>query len=90
MVKQKFRIKVRPSVEKDLNHIDTRYHRKIWESIYSLIDDPLPKEHKKLQGSEKHYRIRVGRYRIVYELSLELKTVYIQRIKPRQSVYRKK
>ena len=90
MAKQKFRIEIRPSVEKDLLKINIKFHRLIWNKIEHFADEHFPQGCKKLQGSDKHYRIRVGMYRIIYEVSSELTTVYVQRVKPRSKAYKKK
>ncbi|MEI6071879.1 MAG: hypothetical protein WCS31_08800 [Verrucomicrobiae bacterium] len=38
---------------------------KIIRAVESLTDNPFPTGHKKLSGSERAYRIRVGDYRII-------------------------
>jgi mRNA interferase RelE/StbE len=43
---------------------------------------------EKLQGSEHAHRIRVGDYRVVYEVVVETKLVEIQRVRHRKDVYR--
>ena len=43
---------------------------------------------EKLTGSERTYRIRIGDYRVVYELLRETKIVEIQRVRHRKDVYR--
>lgn len=41
---------------------------RILESIEKLSENPFPAGFKKLQGSEKTFRMRVGNYRIIYQL----------------------
>ncbi len=43
---------------------------------------------RKLTGSERTYRIRVGDYRVVYELLRDANIVEIQRVRHRKDVYR--
>jgi mRNA interferase RelE/StbE len=43
---------------------------------------------EKLSGAEQAYRIRLGDYRVVYEVVTELKLVEIQRVRHRKDVYR--
>jgi mRNA interferase RelE/StbE len=45
--------------------------------------------YKKLVGGDKEYRIRAGKYRILYEIDDNSKQVFIFRIAPRDQVYRK-
>jgi mRNA interferase RelE/StbE len=54
--------------EKDLRRIDMRYISRIIEAAENLAFDPKPLGVKKLAGSDRTYRIRVGDYRIIYEI----------------------
>lgn len=54
-----------------------------------LGEEPFPYGSEKLAGSEHTYRIRVGDYRIIYEVSVPSKVVRIQRVRHRKDVYRK-
>ena len=58
-------------------------------AMYSLADNPRPYGYKKLRG-ESGYRIRVGDYRIVYEIFDDIVTVEIIKINHRKEVYKKK
>jgi len=54
-----------------------------------LADEPFPHGCDKLAGSDHTYRIRVGDYRVVYEVFTNSKIVEIQRVRHRKDVYRK-
>jgi len=54
-----------------------------------LGDETLPHCSEKVTGSEHTYRIRVGDYRVIYELLRDRKIVEIQRVRHRKDVYRK-
>jgi mRNA interferase RelE/StbE len=56
--------------------------------IERLAADPLPSQVVKLSGAERLYRIRVGDYRIVYEVDAEAKLVTIHYVRHRRDVYR--
>ena len=43
---------------------------------------------RKISGSERDWRIRVGTYRIIYELNVKKKTVKILRVRHRREAYR--
>lgn len=53
-----------------------------------LLKIPSPQGVEKLSGSEHAYRIRLGDYRIVYEVVAEARLVEIQRVRHRKDVYR--
>jgi len=90
MERKKFRVDIRPSLEKDLKKVDVRYHRAIWRKIESLAEDPLPRGCAKLKIEESIYRIRIGIFRLVYEIDWNEGIVYIAYLKHRQTSYKKK
>jgi mRNA interferase RelE/StbE len=55
-----------------------------------LVIEPRPNKVKKLQGDDDLYRIRVGDYRIVYEIKDDVLLVTLIRIKHRSEVYKNK
>ena len=55
------------SVSKDLRSIPKQDVQRILQRIDMLIDDPRPSGSEKLSTQEL-YRIRQGRYRILYEI----------------------
>ncbi|MBA3037696.1 MAG: type II toxin-antitoxin system RelE/ParE family toxin [Desulfobacterium sp.] len=48
--------------------IDKQYIQKIVEAIESLAENPFPPQSKKLKHSESSYRLRVGDYRVIYQV----------------------
>jgi mRNA interferase RelE/StbE len=54
-------------VEKQLDKLSDEYAFPILESISKLAEDPRPTGCKKLKG-RLGYRVRVGNYRIIYEI----------------------
>jgi mRNA interferase RelE/StbE len=83
-----YSIDFKPSVEKDLRSLPKAAAARIVERIEGLRDEPLPRQAIKLSGVEKLYRIRVGQYRIVYEIDLQSEQVTIYYVRHRKDVYR--
>jgi mRNA interferase RelE/StbE len=83
-----FRIEWKKSTRKDLRKLPSAAVDKIIEAVESLAENPFPHGVEKLSGSEHAYRIRLGDYRIVYEVVAESKLVEIQRVRHRKDVYR--
>jgi mRNA interferase RelE/StbE len=83
-----FRIEVVRSATKDLRAIDRQWVPRIMVAIESLADDPIPVGCKKLVGSDHTYRIRVGDYRIVYDIQNSNLVVFVIRVRHRRDVYR--
>jgi mRNA interferase RelE/StbE len=83
-----FNLQWRASTKKDLRGIPREDVSRIVAAVAKLADEPLPHGSQKLAGSDRTYRIRVGDYRIVYELLHDAKVVEIQRVRHRKDVYR--
>jgi mRNA interferase RelE/StbE len=83
-----FDLQWRKSTSKDLRRIPRDAVSRIVAAVAKLAEEPLPHGSEKLTGSEHTYRIRIGDYRVVYELLRNAKIVEIQRVRHRKDVYR--
>ncbi|MFM7181621.1 MAG: type II toxin-antitoxin system RelE family toxin [Verrucomicrobiales bacterium] len=83
-----YRIEFTRSATKDLRAIDRQWIPGIISTVESRADDPMPSGCKKLVGSDYTYRIRVGDYRIVYDIHNVKLVVSIIRVRHRRDVYR--
>ncbi len=84
-----YEIQWKHTAEKDLRGIDRQFISRILDVINSLSDDPFPSQHRKLQGSESSYRIRIGDYRVIYQTDIENKIIVIYHVRHRKDIYRK-
>jgi len=82
-----YRVYFRVSVEKDLIAIPKSNLKKILQRIKKLSENPRPSGCEKLTGQER-YRIRQGRYRIVYSIQDRELTVWIVKVGHRKEIYR--
>lgn len=82
-----YRIEFKSSIKRDLKLIPKVDLKRIFAAIYRLDSDPQPTQSKKLAGSDL-YRLRVGRYRILYEIKDHVLVIIIIKIKHRKNVYR--
>ncbi len=78
---------LKESVQKDFYGIPKRDLKKILTRIKSLANDPHPSGCEKLTGQDR-YRIRQGRYRIVYAVQDEEQTVIVVKVGHRKDIYR--
>ena len=83
-----YKIFIDPSAERELGKIDIRRQRKIIDAIDELARTPRPPGVKKLTGSDSSYRIRVGDYRILYQIKDRELTILVIRIAHRRDAYR--
>ena len=84
-----FEIQWRSSTKKDLRRIPREEVSRILAAVAQLREEPLPHGSEKLTGSDRTYRIRIGDYRVVYELLRSASVVEIQRVRHRKDVYRR-
>ncbi|MBA2123438.1 hypothetical protein B9J78_00595 [bacterium Unc6] len=84
-----YEIQWKRSAERDLRNIDPQQTPRIIKAVESLTDDPFPLQHRKLRGSERDYRIRVGDYRVICQVDTKTKIVIIYHVRHRREAYRK-
>ncbi len=86
----KYSLRIKKSARKELQAIATKADRqRIVKRIQSLADDPRPPGAIKLSGLER-YRIRQGRFRILYTIEDTMLIVYVIKIGDRKDIYRNK
>ena len=84
----KYRVEVHRSVYKDLDRVPAHYVARIKKALQALQEDPRPPGVKKLRGQENTYRLRVGPYRILYDINDAEKRVYVHAVVHRREAYR--
>mgnify|MGYP000406148117 CR=1 FL=1 len=83
-----YHVEIARSASKDLRGIDRKWIPRIVEVIEALGLEPRPSGCKKLMGSDHTYRIRIGDYRVVYEIHDDTLIILIVRVRHRRDVYR--
>lgn len=84
---ERYDLRVRPSVAKDLRGIPKADVKRILARMEGLRDDPRAIGCEKLSGADL-YRARQGVYRIVYEIHDEWIVVEVIRVGHRREAYR--
>ena len=82
-----YKIFFKKSLEKDFKVIPKNDLVKILERIETLAEDPRPPGCEKLTGQQK-YRLRQGRYRILYSIQDDELTVWVVKVGHRKDIYR--
>lgn len=83
-----YRLEWRRSTRKDLRRIAPTDVVRIIAAVEALAEDPLPSGCVKLSGSERCYRIRVGDYRILYEVQGDCLVIEVIKVGHRRDVYK--
>jgi mRNA interferase RelE/StbE len=84
-----FDVVLKPAVEKDLRSLSKSSLVRVMAALDSLANEPFSRQTVKLEGSEDLYRLRVGDYRIIYEVDRRAKHLIVHYVRHRREVYRK-
>ena len=74
--------------EKDLRDLESDLFTRVIQEIRALGGNPRPSGCRKLKGSRGDWRIRVGAYRVLYEIDNRLRVIRVLRIRHRKEAYR--
>ena len=72
-----FKVDLKGSFGHDLRNIDKKFIPKILKATENLSENPFSEQTKKLKGTESTYRLRVGDYRVVYQVDVSSKIVVV-------------
>jgi len=84
-----YKLEIKKSVFKDLKHIDKHLVKQILLKIEALKENPRGNQSQKLHGTECSHRLRVGDYRIIYQIDDDCNLITVYGIGHRREVYRK-
>ena len=83
-----YKIRLESSVEKDIKRLFAKDFHHIISHIKDLAENPRPHGCRKLTGFKNDWRIRIGDYRVIYEINNEEKSVNVIKVKLRPKAYR--
>ena len=82
-----YSVLIQRSAQKSLAKIPERDQERIFESVRALATEPRPHGVRKLSGRDA-WRIRIGDYRIIYEIQDVRLLVLVVAIGHRKEIYR--
>ncbi|MBI2827616.1 MAG: type II toxin-antitoxin system RelE/ParE family toxin [Planctomycetia bacterium] len=77
------------SADRALRRLPVTIQRRIIAAVDRLADNPRPRGSAKLAGEEDAWRIRVGEYRVLYEIEDDRLVVLVVRVGHRKDLYRR-
>lgn len=84
-----YEVIVKPSAAKAIRKLDRTTQRRIVRLLEHLAEHPRPEGVVKMQGEENLWRLRIGDYRLIYEVHDDRLVVLVLRVGHRRDVYRK-
>jgi mRNA interferase RelE/StbE len=83
-----YRIVYMPAAGRDMDRLPRHILPRVRDAILPLAENPRPPKSKMLEGSDGAWRLRVGDYRVVYEVDDARRLVTVTRARHRSDVYR--
>ena len=83
-----YRVLITKSAEKALKQVGKVDQRRIAAAIVALAVDPFPQGVRKLVGYDATYRIRVGNFRIIYDVDSAEVLITVLKVGQRKDIYR--
>ncbi len=74
--------------EQDLKRLSAGTFERIISHIKALAENPRPAGCRKISGSKNDWSIRIGDYRVIYEVKDEARSVRVMRVRHRREAYR--
>lgn len=84
-----YAVVLKPAAVRDLRKLPEDVRRRVAGRIDALSGDPRPSGAETLQGERNLYRIRVGDYRVIYQVENKELVVLVVHIGHRREVYRR-
>lgn len=84
----KYEVRLARRAVRSLASLERREQQRIRAALDLLADNPRPPNCVAMQGEDSVYRVRVGDYRIVYEVIDAVLLVHVVRVGHRREVYR--
>jgi mRNA interferase RelE/StbE len=83
-----YRLAIRPAAERDLRALPPAIRARVDAHIRALAETPRPRGVERLRGPQGGWRLRVGDYRILYDIDDGQQLVVMARVRHRRDVYR--
>ena len=82
-----YQVYLTTSADRELNNLPHDVYDRVIQRIHNLASNPRPRGVRKLSGTD-HYRIRVGSYRVIYDINDDANTVTVSTVVHRREAYR--
>ena len=87
-----FEIEFSKNFAKNLDKLPTNIVKRFYDDLKNIIQNPYPSNEavdvKKLQGTDVHYRLRVGKYRFLFTVLNDKVLVYFYDVGSRGDIYK--
>ncbi len=85
---QVYQVEIVGAAKRQLRKLSKENQRRVLDAIEKLGQNPRPHGYKQLEAKENLFRVRVGDYRVIYEIRDTILFVYVLNLVHRREVYR--
>jgi mRNA interferase RelE/StbE len=83
-----YAVELKPSAVRDIKALPHSVQKRVGRKIDALARDPYPPGSVKLEAVGNFRRVRVGAYRIIYQVRQQALVVFVVRVRHRGDAYR--
>jgi len=83
-----YEILLESRAQRDLKKLPAEVFYRVMSTLKDLAENPRPVGSRKITGSKNDWRIRIGEYRIIYEIDEDAEAIKVMRVRHRREVYR--
>jgi len=83
-----YRIEFARKAARQFQDLPATIQKRLKPKINALAQNPRPRGVKKLEGEEDLYRLRVGDYRIIYQVQDKALLILVVKLGDRKEIYR--
>jgi mRNA interferase RelE/StbE len=84
----RYKLEISSTAEKQLKKLSPEDQLRVVKAILRLRSEPFPKGSRKLSGYDDVFRVRVGRYRVLYSVAAKKLIIIVLKIGHRKDIYR--
>lgn len=82
-----YHVEIEPRARRQIAALPREVQRRITNALAQLEEQPRPPGAKRLTGHDRTYRIRVGTYRVLYEIADHVRVILVIEVAHRREVY---
>jgi mRNA interferase RelE/StbE len=84
----RYRIEVSATAERQIRRLPRADQLRVIRVIQALATDPRPPGCRRLSGHDDVFRVRIGRYRVLYSIEDRRLVIIVLKVGDRKDVYR--
>ena len=85
-----YKIEFSHKAERQFKNLSNQIQKRLKPKIDALAQNPRPRGVRKLEGEDELYRVRVGDYRVIYQVRDDVLIVLVVSLGDRKEIYKRR